>query len=170
MLGVKTFSILNKLPYFNIISALVGDSLHCVDQGATEHLAELWFCSSNSKKGWYIGKPPKIIQIDAVLLFARPPSNLTRLYCSFAQRSYWKGSDWRNWMFYYGPLALRDILPDRYYSNFLLYSEAIYTLKKKTKFCEVLESIEQLEKCVEDFERLYGIMNMTFNTNTNCCI
>jgi hypothetical protein len=166
VLGVKSFSILNKLPHFDIISAFVGDSLHCVDQGVTKQLAELWFCPSNSEKGWYIGKPSTIVQIDSVLLIARPPSNLTRLYCSLSQRHYWKGSDWRNWAFYYGPLALRDILPARYYNHFLLYSQAIYTLsKKEIKFCEVRQAIEQLEKFVEDFQRLYGIMNMTFNVH-----
>ena len=96
----------------------------------------------------------------------RPTSNITRLFCSLVQRSYWKGSDRRNWLFYYGPLALKEILPARFYNHFLLYSEAVYTLsQKEIKFCEVRKAIEQLEKFVEDFELLYGIMNMTFNVH-----
>ena len=79
----------------------------------------------------------------------RPTSNITRLFCSLVQRSYWKGSDRRNWLFYYGPLALKEILPARFYNHFLLYSEAEYTLnQKEIKFCEVRKAIEQLEKFV----------------------
>ena len=58
VLGVKSFSILNKLPSFDIISAFVVDSLHCVDQGATKQLADLWFSSSNSKKSCTSGNHP----------------------------------------------------------------------------------------------------------------
>lgn len=47
VLGVKSSSILNELPYFDIITAFVGDSLHCVDQGVMKQLADLWFSSSN---------------------------------------------------------------------------------------------------------------------------
>jgi hypothetical protein len=47
VLGVKSSSILNKLPLLEIITAIVGNSLHCVDQGVMKQLADLWFSSSN---------------------------------------------------------------------------------------------------------------------------
>ncbi len=166
VLGVKSSSILNELPFFDIISAFVGDSLHCIDQGVMKQLADLWFSSSNSKKKYYIGKPSTIELIDSLLLLVRPPSNITRLYCSLFKRVFWKGSEWRNFLFYYGPLVLKDILPLRFYNHFLLLSEAVYTLsQKEISYSDVRKAIVLLEKFVEDFERLYGIVNMTFNVH-----
>lgn len=63
-------------------------------------------------------------------------------------------------------MVLKDILPDRFYNHFLLLSEAIYTLsQKEILYSDVRKAIVLLEKFVEDFERLYGIVNMTFNVH-----
>jgi hypothetical protein len=45
--GVKLSSILNELSFFDIITAFVGDSLQCIDEGVMKQLADLRFSSSN---------------------------------------------------------------------------------------------------------------------------
>ena len=105
-------------------------------------------------------------RLDNRLSFIRAPSNLTRQPRSTEERSFWKASEWRNFLLYYGPQALFGLLPEPFYSHFLLLSEAIYLLNKsKITFNEVCEARTKLNRFVEQFQEIYKIENMSFNVH-----
>ena len=105
-------------------------------------------------------------RLDNRLFLIRPPSNLTRSPRSIDERAYWKASEWRNFLLYYSPMALFGLLPEPYFSHFMLLSEAIYLLNQSAiTFTEVFEAREKLELFVKDFQRYYGIENMSFNVH-----
>lgn len=51
-LGVKGYSPLHLLPYFDIIRCIPVDYMHCVLLGVVKQLSSLWFNSNNHKYEW----------------------------------------------------------------------------------------------------------------------
>lgn len=109
--------------------------MHAMDLGVMRQLASLWLdakpSTGNVKKPWYIGSNILKVKMDERLTKIRPPSNITRLRRSLSQRVHWKAEEWRNFMLYYAPLVLRNILPNHYYKYFLKLSEAVFILNQQ---------------------------------------
>lgn len=164
IMGVNGFSVLSKLPLFNVIDCLVYDVMHAVDLGVMRQLAALWFNTCNNKNPWYIGL--SIRQIDAKLSHIVVTSNITRLTRGLADRIHWKASEWRNLLLLYGPYIFKDILPARYYKHFMLLSEAMYILNQThITPMELYHAKSKLKLFVQQFEELYGLTNMSFNVH-----
>uniref|UniRef100_A0A7M5XKP2 Uncharacterized protein n=1 Tax=Clytia hemisphaerica TaxID=252671 RepID=A0A7M5XKP2_9CNID len=145
--GIRGYSILGELPFIDIIWNIPYDYMHGIFQGVAKSLNRLWFDSAHSKEPWYLGKDVHII--DKALLSLRPPDEVTRLPRSLvAHRNYFKANECRNWMFYYAPMILNGILPDPYFSHFLLVVNGIFILQKE----EITETeLEFAEKCLKRF-------------------
>lgn len=164
VIGVRGHSILEQLPHFNIIDSCVFDSMHAIDLGVVRQLARLWFKTTNSQSRWYI--KPYIEDLNLKLRNIYPPSNITRLPRKIQDRAYWKASEWRNFLLFYGPLVLKDVLPSRFYKHFLLLSESVYILSQNyITQIELFKARLKIEKFVKDFEKLYGLRNMSFNVH-----
>ena len=163
--GVKGFSILSLiLSTFDIIRGIVFDSMHCIDLGVMKQLISLWFDSKYSAKPWYLGS--FITQINQKLSNIIPPSNVSRLPGNLISRSTWKASEWRNLLLYYGMFIFKRFLPEEFYNHFLLLSTSIYLLNQKTiTLEEFYRAKTNLELFVKDFERLYGVVHMSFNVH-----
>lgn len=58
--------------------------------------------------------PTEIVRIESRKAKIIPPSNVTRIPRSLNQRDYWKAAEWRNFILYYAPIVLKDILPYRF--------------------------------------------------------
>jgi len=54
---VKGFSILLKVPFFDLIENCPLESLHCLWEGIVKQFCDLWFNSKYHNHNWYIGKP-----------------------------------------------------------------------------------------------------------------
>ena len=164
VMGVIGFSVLNKLPHFNVVDCLVFDAMHGVDLGVMRQLASLWFSTCNSGKRWYLGQ--SIHEIDDKLSKIFVTSNITRLARGLDDRAHWKASEWRNLLLIYGPYIFKDIMQKRYYKHFMLLSEAMYILNQThITPVELYEAKKKLKLFVEQFEGLYGLINMTFNVH-----
>eukprot|EP00111_Clytia_hemisphaerica_P021910 TCONS_00064415-protein len=128
--GIKGCSILAELPYLNIIWNFPFDYMHGVFLGVSKTLANLWFDSSNSKNPWYLGGMSNIVENRLVAI--KPPDEITRLPRSIINhRGYYKANEYRNWLFFYAPIILQDVLPEPYYSHFLLLSNAMFILQEE---------------------------------------
>jgi hypothetical protein len=130
-----------------------------------KQLISLWFDSKYSAKPWYlIGS--FISQINQKLSNIIPPSNVSRLPGNLISRSTWKASEWRNLLLYYGMFIFKGFLPEEFYNHFLLLTTSIYLLnQKKITLEEFYRAKTNLELFVKDFERLYGVVHMTFNVH-----
>lgn len=88
--GVKGPTPLMSLPFFDIVSGFVVDSMHCIDLGVMRQLSTLWFDSSYHREPWYLG----VSETDRKIEQFQPPSNITRMPRSVLTRAYWKASEW----------------------------------------------------------------------------
>ena len=115
--GVKSPSWLAGLKHYDIIKGTGIDHMHAVLLGIMKMLLNLWFGTNRSFDFCILHK---IREADKRLLSIKPPSSISRCPRSIeAHRKYFKASELRSFLLYYGPTVLLNILPKIYYEHFL---------------------------------------------------
>ena len=95
------------------------------------------------------------------------PSCFSRRCRSLASLAYWKGSEYRTFLLYTGPVALKGVVDQAIYRNFLLFSSAMWLLIE----CDypddqrVARAAHLLQLFVEHSRDLYGSAFMSFNVH-----
>ena len=92
------------------------------------------------------------------------PSELSRKPRSLQEFKYWKATEFRSILLYFGVCAFRDILPDRQYSNFMMLVCAMRILLTDT-LCDLYHEYAGtlLYNFVKDCVNLYGSKIATYN-------
>ena len=163
--GIKGPSWLSMVPDYNILEGNAVDYMHCVLLGVTKMLLKLWFDSVHSKELWYCGT--KVELADSKLLQIKPPLNITRTPRSIQQhRSYWKASEYRNWLLFYSLPVMYSILPIEYLAHHMLLVEAVHTLLQCTITTTMINKVEKLIQhyCFK-FQFYYSERYMTANVH-----
>lgn len=147
-----------------MINGFVPEYQHSVCLGVTRQLMTLWLESTNHDKPWYIGTKTEIIVKK--LLAIKPPVELTRIPRSVKDRKFWKASEWRSFLLFYGLPVLCGLLCKKYWNHFFLLVFGLYTLlQEKVQHIQIDQAENALKKFVKGFEKLYGKENMTFNVH-----
>ncbi|KAG0443344.1 hypothetical protein HPB47_015020 [Ixodes persulcatus] len=126
--GVKGPSPLTDLPHFNLVWGFSVDYMHCVLLGVTRQFTEYLFSSTNCRENYYIGSPSVVVTVNKRLLSIRPPHCVTRLPRPVGDRSFWKASEWRQWLLFYCLPCTLGILDQRYWKHLRCLVEAVYIL------------------------------------------
>lgn len=153
---------LSLLPGFDIIHGCVPDYMHCVLLGVAGAYTNLWFCSENNGKPWYIGR--SVSEVDDRLCSIQPPSGVSRIPRSVTERHFWKAHEWHMWLFFYSVPVLKGTLPEKYLVNWakLIKGVGLLLLESITSE-EITESENLLIAFAQEAEALYDICHMTFN-------
>lgn len=96
------------------------------------------------------------------------PSEFTRQSRRLDELSYWKSIEFRNFLLYFGPIALKNVLQQDMYEHFLHLSSAIRilscdTLTKNVKMRTIANSL--LMDYVEHYIDLYGVDSINSNVH-----
>ncbi|XP_070551310.1 uncharacterized protein [Ptychodera flava] len=164
--GVKGPCWFGTLKHYDIVAGCGIDYMHCVLQGVVKTLFSLWFTTETSDMGFNISR--KISEVDARLLEIQPPNEITRCPRSIeTHRKYWKASEIRSFLMYYGMAVLFGILPQMYYEHFVLLSQGIFILALESISDDQLHQADYLLRrfCLE-FPILYGERYMSHNIHT----
>lgn len=162
--GFKSISPFAALSEFDVINGFPPEYMHSICLGVVRQLADLWFESKHFRSRFYIGLRKR--DIDKKLLKIRPPSNITRPVRSISEKANWKANEWRNWLLFYGPVCLHEILPTMYYKHFLLLSNGIFLLlKDNISDADYVLAKRKLLTFHKQFQILYGIQNMVYNVH-----
>ncbi|KAH9383003.1 hypothetical protein HPB48_023638 [Haemaphysalis longicornis] len=160
--GVKGPSAIVGLPALDLVWGLPPDYLHCVLEGVVSQRMELWL---SLEKLTHTIKS-KVDKIDDCLVNIRPPIFFTRLPRSLSEKTFWKATEWKFWLLYYGMPCLEGILPSKYVEHFSLLSQSVFMLlKSKIEESEVFLAGEMLKKFVEGVPTLYNDAALTFNVH-----
>ena len=160
--GIKGPCWFAQCPSYDVIKSNCIDYMHCVLLGVTKRLINIWFSKENSSKpsSYY----DKCSAVNKRLLNLKPPIFIRRAPRSFSDLKYWKASEFRSFLLFYGPVVLSDILSNSHYSHFLLLSEAIYILLKESlKQEDVLLAENLLENFIASFTTHYEKRLLTLN-------
>ena len=82
--GVKGMTVVDVFPTFDTVRGIAADYMHCVCQGVTKTMVNLWLESKNNAECFYIGR--KIALIDKRLLSISPPNEMHRAPRSLSER------------------------------------------------------------------------------------
>ena len=159
--GIKGHSMFSK--FLNLANGAPTDYMHCVLEGAVKKLLEKWV--KFSTLGCYIGRQLK--DIDTLLLKQCPPHDFTRAPRSIKRhRSYWKASEFRNFLYYSLPLLV-DILPPLYLHHYGLFVCAMHILlQARVSGTQIQAAQSMLDDFYVLLPELYGnqmcVLNMHF--------
>ncbi|CAC5361428.1 unnamed protein product [Mytilus coruscus] len=161
--GIKGPSWLSFFPEFDIVNGIAIDYMHGVLLGVQKLLLELWFAQKHSSQPFNFFQ--KLCQVDERLIRIRPTTEITRLPRTIQNDlKYWKASEYRSFLLYYGAPVLHGILDRERWSHYLLLVNAMHVLLKYGSTDEEVNEAELylLEFC-KNFPRLYNGCYMRLN-------
>ena len=161
--GVKGPSFLAAFPEYDLGKGTVVESMHNVFLGISRHITKLVLFSSR-ENDFNFGSPENLAVVNERLLEIKPPSCISRKPRDISTYSDWKASEWRNWLLLYLLPCLEGILPNRIFNLFAKLCEAIYLLNQSSITLQDLGlSRMKLLEFHEEFQDIFGLINMTFN-------
>lgn len=165
--GVKGFSPLMSLHFFNFMTGFVVDYMHNILLGVTKLHTEL-ILQSTRKKFWNISESVGINHllstIDERLLNICPPSSITRTPRSIKDIARWKASEWRAWLLFYSVPCLKGLLKKKYMNHFAMLSIATNILLQKSVTREEVFQAQKLFLIyMYFFQKYFDKENMVYN-------
>ncbi|KAH8027984.1 hypothetical protein HPB51_012254 [Rhipicephalus microplus] len=158
--GIKGPSTLVKLQGFDLVWGLFPEYMHCVLEGITKQVTEMWLSAIDSS--CYIGRNLKLI--ESRLRLIKTPIIFSRSGRSLSDRAFWKATEWRCWLLFYSLPCAADILPTVYRTHFTLLVKAVFALLKNVVLeGEICSAEKFLSLFVQQVAKLYGKNAMTFN-------
>jgi len=153
--GVKGPSWLSLLQHFDLVNSMAIDYMHGVLLGVQKLLLTLWFSTQFSARHFSICS--KVSIIDYRLSQILPTSEIKRLPRSIAEHlKYWKASELRSFLLYYGLPTLYGLLPDDYFAHYTLFVHAIYILLQDSiSEADLQEADRLLDGFCKSFSTLY---------------
>lgn len=104
--------------------------------------------------------------VDKRLLGIKPTLNITRLPRSIQDLKYWKASEYRSFLLFFGGPVLHDILDkDRFRHYLLLVNSMHILLKFGSTHNDINRAEEMLTKLCELFADLYDVRFMRLNVH-----
>ncbi|KAK3925530.1 ADP,ATP carrier protein 1 [Frankliniella fusca] len=101
---------------------------------------------------------------DAVAVKQSVEDFVQRLPLGVDKLVYWKASLYRNFLLYFSLPTLNGLMKDVYFHHFVLFVDAISLLNgSSVSEIDILKADGLLQQFCEEFEKLYGVRNMTFN-------
>lgn len=149
--GTKGKSVLLLLHDFDLVRSTAIDYMHQCLLGISRGLVKNWFDSSNHSEEWYCGKKSQREAVDRKLLSIKPLSYITRAPCSISQLSYWKTSEYRNFLLFYLVPCMKDVLPTLHLEHISLLACGVYLCCKSNISTE---DVEKSEGCFREFVAL----------------
>jgi hypothetical protein len=93
------------------------------------------------------------------------PSNFSRKPRSLTDLKMWKATEFRQFLLYCGPIALKSILSTKYYNNFLSLSVAMTILLSPDLCLYISYANDLLRYFVKNFGKLYGENQLVYNVH-----
>lgn len=148
-----------------MISQIPLDYMHLTCLGIMKKLLCIWVDG---------GLPHKLARREIEEISARLlnfasfiPINFARKTRSLKDFKHWKATEFRTFMLYVGPVALRGILDKPRFKHFLLFHTAMYILSSSSSNNEwIMYAQSLINEFVRDISKLYGKNMLVFNVHS----
>jgi len=149
-----------------MISQIPLDYMHLCCLGIMKKLLLVWTEGPLPHK--LSNKQIKCISERLVLFRDFIPSNFSRKCRGLNELRYWKATEFRLFMLYLGPFALKNVLSKQLYDHFMLYHVSMYILisdcRNKSEWIDFAE--ECLRSFVEQVPKLYFKEMLVYNMHS----
>jgi hypothetical protein len=151
---------------FGMITQIPLEYMHLCCLGVMKKFLILWAEGPLPHK--ISNKQQKIISDRLVMFSKRLPTEFFRKCRSLKELRHWKATEFRTFMLYVGPEALKGVLRNEKFEHFLLYHTAMYILisncSGKDEWINFAENL--LCRFVEDIPRLYSKELLVYNVHS----
>ncbi|KAK3919201.1 Xin actin-binding repeat-containing protein 2 [Frankliniella fusca] len=162
--GVRGISPLSLLPKFDLCRGLVQDFPHNVPYGIGRVFLLEW--KSNCDRGYYIGSPADLDEINTKIMKLTPPIEVRRQPRPITDVKNWKMSECENWIKIYSLAVLEGLMPVKYLNHWSYLVQAVFLLSRRSISHEQVDAASLLlAHFVHGVERLYGKNYMTYNVH-----
>ena len=100
--------------------------MHSILEVVFKQLMKLWFGPSSHSKPYSLHKSARII--EKILFKVKPPNEIQHPPRSIEQMSFYKASEYRAWILFYGLPILSNFLPSEYSHHLSLLVSAVHIL------------------------------------------
>lgn len=165
--GHKGVTVLATLKHLDLSKGSAADDLHNLFECAVKvHVNLLLTVVPRVDKN--MGYELLCDIIDSRMKKIKTPSCISRKPGSpkngIRNRNEWKGTQWRDYLFYYGVPSLQGLLPKKYLKHFELLSKFGYILSMTSISNEELETAKKcIVEYLEKFEEYYGLHRTRLN-------
>lgn len=157
---------LEKLPIDMIKSIPVSDSLHLLDLGIIKRLLTGYVYGTLGLKTKWSANVTKMV--SDFLLRCRMPSEIHRAVRGLDCLKFWKGTEYRTFGLYLGPVILKDYLSEEIYQHFMLFFCGIVICYSRS-YSNYLHVADKLLKTfIERYIEIYGINSISSNVHNLC--
>lgn len=159
---------LESLPINMIKDFPIADSLHLIDLGIMKRCLKGWVHGSHNVRVKFFPTQIEIISKWLEESNSKLPNDIHRSARGLKCMSFWKGTEYRTFLLYLGPIILKDHLTNELYKHFLLFFCAITICSTNyyTKNEKLISLAEQLLKdYIELFIANYGDDAMSSNVH-----
>ena len=163
--GIKGPTWFGLLKHFDYVVGTGIDYMHGVLLGVQKLLLTLWFSTKFAGKDYSISGWVSLV--DKRLSEITPTLEIHRLPRSISEHlKYWKASELRSFLLYYGIPVLYGLLPDNYFHHYAIFVHAVYICLKDSISLEELKKAESmLFSFCKDFSALYEERFQTLNVH-----
>lgn len=162
--GVKGYTVLTNLSYFDVIRNVTVDYMHCVLLGVQKMLLNLWIDSAKKTETFYIGD--FIAVLDDRMKALTTPNLINRSPRCISDLQHWKATEYRSFLLFHSVCCLQGILCEEYYLHFMLFVEGVYLLLQSSISRSDLSRAKLLfQKFCAQIDYLYGERYETYNVH-----
>ncbi len=156
-------SILTRLT-LGMVSQFPLDYMHLVCLGVVKKLLSMWMCGPLQVR--VAGNMIRCISDKVCSLKNYLPREFVRKGRTLDELERWKATEFRTFLLYTGPIALRGKLSSALYDNFMLLSVAITLLCSPAMYLDYFSYASDL-LCVfvENFSTMYGSQHVVYNVH-----
>jgi len=157
-------SLADKLANWSASCDIPLDPMHLLYLGVVRRIVLSWI------RGSYCVRLSQSLcsQLSDILLNMRSyiPRDFCRRPRSLAEIDRWKATEFRLFLLYTGPIAIKNFVSDNVYKHFLLLSVASFILSSSelcVRYCDYAESL--LKLFVSNTEKIYGKDMLVYNVH-----
>ena len=147
---------------------IIADSLHLIHLGLIKRCLNYWVHGCKDLQVKFFNHQIDVISSWLEKSNERIPSEIHRSIRSLSCLAFWKGVEYRTFLYYLGPVILKENLSSEIYNHFLLLFCAVF-LCSCLCFSTKLDLAEKMFKdYIEGFINIYGIHAISSNIHNLC--
>lgn len=151
-----------------LVSSFTIDYMHAVCLGVVKKLLSSWVCGNLNVR--LRSSDIKILSENMLFLKQYVPCEFNRKPRSLNELSYWKATEFRNFLLYYGPFILKDNIDISIYEHFLLLHVGISILISSSHLSVfgTNSADKLLNTFIKHCQYIYGPEFYVYNIHTLC--
>lgn len=160
----KGTSILEEIHSLDMVQDFPNDYLHLILLGLQKTLLKIWTMGNNFETKFSVAQ---IASADRIIknVLKTEPTEFARRVRDLGSLKYWKGTEFRIFLFYTGPVILKNILSPEAYNHFLALHCAVRICSSSLVESHLHIAEKLFKFFAEEYMEIYGEQSISYNVH-----